>query len=274
MDVAFTSIEPAGVSVLFGNGDGTFQPAQFYVAGELLWSLEAGDFNGDGLPHIVLSDRTFGAITLLNTGVAAFSPTSPLVFSAQLIGAKSAPRMVALKNNGTISLTIRSIHASGEFQVSDTCGSSVPAGATCKVSVVFEPKSAGIHTGQIAFVDAASDKPQLIELSGSGTVAKVSPSTLDFASQKIGSKSAPQSVAVTNKGSTSISFESINLAGANAGDFSESNSCTGRSLPPGNACAVNVVFMPKKAGVRTALLYLNLQGTVSPQPVTLSGTGN
>jgi hypothetical protein len=55
--------EPGSVSVLLGNGDGTFQPQVTYAVGSFGSSIAAGDFNGDG--HLDL------AVVGIAEGVAA-----------------------------------------------------------------------------------------------------------------------------------------------------------------------------------------------------------
>jgi FG-GAP-like repeat/FG-GAP repeat len=57
-------------SVLLGNGDGTFQPAQTYPAGRGSVAVAVGDFNGDGLLDLAIanhgSDTGYqGSVTLL-----------------------------------------------------------------------------------------------------------------------------------------------------------------------------------------------------------------
>jgi hypothetical protein len=42
----------------------------------------------------------------------------------------------------------------------------------------------------------------------------------------------------------------------------------------GGTCKVSVTFAPTRAGSRAADLMIDAQGTVSPAPVGLSGTGN
>ena len=72
-----------GLSVLLGNGDGTFQAAVNYNSGATFGNnMVAGDFNGDKAPDLALV--TAGGITvLLNTrGAAALltSSKNPLLF--------------------------------------------------------------------------------------------------------------------------------------------------------------------------------------------------
>jgi hypothetical protein len=159
-----------GVSVLKGNGDGTFQPPDFYPAGKQGTSVAAGDFNGDGKPDLVLVDDAGDTvITLLNTGVASFSPTTPLNFKKQKHGTTSSPQTVTLTNTGKTELKISSMKASTQFGVTSTCGSSVAPGADCAISVTFSPKTQGAKSGTVTINDSASSKPQVIELSGTGT---------------------------------------------------------------------------------------------------------
>jgi hypothetical protein len=46
----------AGVSILLGKGDGTFQAAVLYRAGIAPGGVAAGDFNGDGIPDLAVAD--------------------------------------------------------------------------------------------------------------------------------------------------------------------------------------------------------------------------
>ena len=64
------------VSVLLGNGDGTFQAAQSYAAGADPVSVAVGDFNGDGRPDVVVvnyADQGTVSI-LLGNGDGTFQP--------------------------------------------------------------------------------------------------------------------------------------------------------------------------------------------------------
>jgi hypothetical protein len=160
----------AGVSFLKGNGDGTFQRARFFPAGnEQAAMVAAGDVNGDHMPDLIVADFIDEqVITLLNTGVVHFSPTTPIQFPVQKVGTTSAARHVTLTNTGTISLKISSMTANGPFAVRSTCGTSIAAGATCQLGVTFTPTVHGNARGAVSLIDSASSKPQVVMLEGIG----------------------------------------------------------------------------------------------------------
>src|SRR5437773_2015232 len=66
LDLATANYGSNNVSVLLGNGDGTFQPAQsFPTAGMNPVTVAVGDFNGDGRPDLAVTNganTTSGAV--------------------------------------------------------------------------------------------------------------------------------------------------------------------------------------------------------------------
>jgi hypothetical protein len=92
----FTS---GSVSVLMGNGDGTFQPATLYDSGaELAYSVAIADVNGDGKPDLVVgescdgSDCTKGGVgVFIGNGDGTFQPVVIYALkSAAFYGARVA----------------------------------------------------------------------------------------------------------------------------------------------------------------------------------------
>jgi hypothetical protein len=63
------------VSILIGNGDGTFQPRVDYLVGVNPFWIAVGDVNGDGAPDILTADSNqMGVSVLLNQGNGTFGP--------------------------------------------------------------------------------------------------------------------------------------------------------------------------------------------------------
>jgi hypothetical protein len=54
-----------GVSILLGNGDGTFESAANYNSGGSPESLAVGDFNGDGKPDLAVVDLSGGIVAIM-----------------------------------------------------------------------------------------------------------------------------------------------------------------------------------------------------------------
>ncbi len=100
----------------------------------------------------------------------------------------------------------------------------------------------------------------------------LSSTSLEFANQDVGVRSAPQSATLTNAGNASLTIASIEVAGSDAADFTLTNNC-GSSLAPGDQCTLTVAFKPGSAGARTASISFADNAADSPQKVSLSGTG-
>jgi hypothetical protein len=222
-----------------------------------------------------MANPDYGTASMLNTGNVSFSPTTaPLTFPTQLFNTKSTPQTVTLTNAGKTTIAFKSIKSSEPFQMVDNCSHALAVGEKCAISVTFSAKSQGNYTGLVTILDSASSKPQFVALSGASTVAKVSPSSLNFGDEKVGSKSGPQTIIATNKSNASMKFAEIYFGGADENDFSETTNCLAVPILPGANCTVSVTFDPRKSGQRSAQIYLVLaSGYVSPAPVALSGIG-
>lgn len=97
-----------------------------------------------------------------------------------------------------------------------------------------------------------------------------SPASIDFGSHVQGSTSAPQSIQLTNNGSSSITITDVSISGIHPGDFSHSFSGT-VSLGAGASSSFDVTFSPVIWGHRVANLVITHTGPNSPLLISLSG---
>ena len=212
---------------------------------------------------------------LVSVPSAILSPTS-LSFSTQAIGTTSAAQTVTLKNSSTTTLTIGRITITGtnagDFPQTHTCGSSLAAGGSCTISVTFGPTASGTRTAALSVTDNAAGSPQKVSLTGIGTTAKLSPTSLNFGTVDIGTRSLAKTVSLTNGGRTTLTISAIGITGTNAGDFAQTHTC-GSSLAAGASCSISVTFRPTASGSRTASLTVSDNAAGSPQQAALSGAG-
>jgi hypothetical protein len=97
----------------------------------------------------------------------------------------------------------------------------------------------------------------------------LSAASVTFASQQVGTASAPVNVVVTNSGTADPHVASATLAGASPADF---QGCA-LAVSPGASCTLQVSFAPTSGGAKTAQIRLIDDAPTSPQTVNLSGTG-
>jgi hypothetical protein len=80
-------------------------------------------------------------------------------------------------------------------------------------------------------------------------------------------------VTLSNPGNAALAISSISVGGANANNFTQSNTC-GASLAAGASCTITVTFAPTAAGGLSATLSVTDAAAGSPQSVALNGTGS
>jgi FG-GAP-like repeat/Abnormal spindle-like microcephaly-assoc'd, ASPM-SPD-2-Hydin len=276
LDLAVPNGPANRVSILLGNGDGTFQDPLSFATGQQPQQVIVGDFNGDGRLDLVAADNSSSAVSvLLQDGTVALWPPS-LNFGVQVVRTRSAAQKVVLTNLGSKTLNISSISITGadagDFGKGNNCPSSLPPKAHCTISVTFKPTKLGPRTAAVTIADNAAGSPQSVPLSGigvdSGPNATLSTHSLTFATQLLGTTSPAQPVTLTNWGSEALDITSI----VASGDYSEQDNC-GSSLPPGGHCTISVAFAPTQRGHRTGTVSITDNAPQSPQKVHLTGAG-
>jgi hypothetical protein len=95
------------------------------------------------------------------------SPTS-LTFASQAVNTSSSPQTVTVTNTGSAAASVSGITTTGDFSQTNTCGTSIAAGASCTVSVTFKPTASGSRTGNLTITSSAVNSPTTVALSGTG----------------------------------------------------------------------------------------------------------
>jgi hypothetical protein len=262
--------------ILLGNGDGSFQlPIALSIQGFTYGSAFAvGDFNNDGKMDFVGSSALYlqGQFT-----IATVVPSS-LSFGSQTVGTTSASQTVTLSNTGALTLTLSPVSVSGtnasEFPETNTCPASLAPAGVCQIKVTFAPTAAGTQSATLNLPNNGIGT-HAVPLGGSGDTTPptiiLSATALNFGALSVGTTTS-QEVLLTNPGPGTVTTPVNSLSGANASDFSESNTCNSELLS-GASCTVTVKFTPAAMGSRSATLKISDNAAGSPQNVSLTGSG-
>ena len=249
----------------------SFKPT---AAGTRTASVSIAD-NATGSPQSVALSGTGAAAT----PTVSLAPTD-LTFASQTVGTTSSAQDITVNNTGTADLSITGLTIAGtnagDYSQSNNCGSNLKVGAFCNISVAFKPIATGTRTASVSIADNASGSPQAVAMSGTAVAATpavtLSPTSLTFASQTVGASGTAQSITLTNSGTETLSSIAISITGADASDYSQTNTC-GTSVAASANCTISVTFKPTAAGTRTASVSIADNASTSPQTVVLSGTG-
>ena len=156
----------------------------------------------------------------------------------------------------------------GDFAVSaNTCGATLPAQTACTLSITFGPTGSGPRTGVLTVNSGNISQTAL--LSGTGIAPAtdaLSPASLTFSAQQVGTVSGTQAVTLTNSGDATLAGVAVSVTGP----FTVTNNC-GATLSGHASCGIAVAYLPTSVGPQSGVLTV----TDAPrtQTVALSGTG-
>ncbi len=205
------------------------------------------------------------------TGALTVTPAF-VTFPDTVSGGTSATRGVIVTNSGNGPLSIATAAVSGDFNVAGNCaGMTLAAGYSCTLNLTFSPVATGARQGVLTVSGTgAGPVSATVALSGNGTGAfsvVLTPASLDFGTQLLGTTSAVRNITISNTGTLPGPLGAITVSG----DFTLAANTCGNSLPPQTGCTVSVAFAPTASGVRNGVLTVT--DGAGTQTATLTGAG-
>ena len=263
VDLAFP-----GMGVTLGNGDGTFQTPIYYPVPYYGSALVAADVNGDGKLDLISN----GLSVLLGNGDGTFTSAGGVNLGLQ-------PQGISIGDfNGDGVLDIAT-WSNGSNNTNQTLMILLGSGnGTFGAPLSFPiAKSSGSGYPDLGMADFNGDGKLDLVIPGSTSTAlllqntvSLTPNSLAFGNQSTGTSSAPQTLTLSNIGTSTLRVGTISFTGDRG--FSETDNCSG-GVAAGSSCAIAVVFSPVTGGAKTASISVSYQGLGTPATATLTGTG-
>jgi hypothetical protein len=277
-----------GITVFFGHGDGTFAVGPFYEVGGGRFigatGMAVGDINRDGFPDVV-----FGVLDAFMPGCGDCGSLLVLVGNSggtfQYGGGTSLGGNVPL-DVGTQPAVIADFDLDGNADF-------VSLGDRNNISFSKGNGDATFHAPEHFFINFPASALAVADFDGngspdvamaggktisvlyntlSGPAAIASPSMVAFPTEDLGQKSPVQTMTLNNTGSKALNITGLEIAGAQSGDYSQTNTC-GSGLSTGAACTISATFTAQGYGVRTAVVRITDNAFDSPQTIRLTGKG-
>jgi hypothetical protein len=223
------------------------------------------------------SAKTWGSrianFAIPSCGKPTLSPGA-LTFTGEPVGTPAPSQVLTLINSQNVALNITNITFGGansaDFGQTNNCGSSVPAGQTCAITVTFTPGGVGTRTASLSVNDDASNTPQTATLTGTGLQpVTLSASSVNFGNVLIGSKTTAAPVTLNNNQGVPLTNINISISGSTA--YSQVNTC-GSSIPANGQCTITVSIDPTTTGVINGTVNITDSASNSPQSISLTAT--
>ncbi|MBA3451585.1 MAG: choice-of-anchor D domain-containing protein, partial [Deltaproteobacteria bacterium] len=164
--------------------------------------------------------------------------------------------------------------AAADFTPTNGC-TTLAGGGTCVVTVTFRPSSAGVKNANLV-VSGSPGGSAMATLIGTGQTPgtlTITPSSLAFGNQVVGTPTASQTFTVMNTGTVATTALTVTKAGTDPADFVKgADTCNGATLAGGASCTVAVTFNPTSAGGKAASFVISAAtgGSVNG---SVTGTG-
>jgi hypothetical protein len=169
-----------------------------------------------------------------------------------------------------------------QFRVTGgTCSAgftSLPWGATCTITVAFNPSSVGSKSAALAVDTNKGEVLTILTGIGTAPAGSLSPSYSAFGSRIVSAGPTPAvtfTLASNSSADLTIPANGINLTGADSGQFQITGgtcAAASTSLAQDQSCTVTVAFDPSSPGSKVAALEIQTNDGTKTAAITGTGT--
>jgi hypothetical protein len=234
--------------------------SKFAASGARIYSTCVGGSGADYGAGIAL-DTAGNAYVTGYTNSNDF-PTTGVPFQANYGGGNSDAFVFKLDSTATSLVYSSYLGGSnseeGKAIAVDVNGNAYVAGQTCSTDF---PTKRPLQESSAGNCDAFVAKVLV------GPDIAISPATLSFTVQTVGTTSTAQTITVTSNGDSPLTISGVAING----EFAKTDNCSGGTLAVGATCTIDVTFSPTTPGPKSGTVTITDNALGSPHTVPLSG---
>jgi hypothetical protein len=233
---------------------------------------------------LALACLLFASAAVAQAGYCLSKDT--LLFGNQFVDSVSS-QSVTVSNCGSQPWTFTNVAidpATGPaWQVTRDCttGMTLAPGASCSVTVIFDPMTTGQTSGGLWLSNTTGATDDLLVFYGRGIDSRAgtaslsfAPPALDFGAQQIGTQSGDLTVTLVNDGPANLTPSAYVINGTAAYDYNAVGNCPrGKPLAPGASCTWTFFFIPASLGDRPANLVVDAPELADLAILPIDGIG-
>ncbi len=228
-------------------------------------------------PAIPVGELPVGVATAPDS-VAAYV-TNQLSSSVSVLAPQPSPPRDVTATAGDAEVTASWLPPTdtGGRPITEYIATASPGGKACTTNGATSCTIAGLTNGTAYSVTvtatngigATSTSAPSEAVTPTRAVLGISPTTVDFANQTVGTRSDASNLTVTNTGQQPVTIDRVSLS---SGDFELTpGACASATLTAGQSCQASVEFTPTSAGSKSATV--TVASNADPVRVTLTGIG-
>jgi hypothetical protein len=211
-------------------------------------------------------------VSLYGTGrILSDLAASPLPVQIYATVGRPASGTATLTNTSTAAMTLTRFTVSGGFTQSNNCNGNLAAGASCTLTVKFNPTNAGTLGGTVAITHSGVGSPQIVPIVGSArTLFFLDPASVSYGQLPVGT-SLLGYLGMANMSNSNVTVQSITVQGT---DFKlTKNGCPSVFIPYWGCGDVEITFTPTAIGLRTGTATVKVSNSTTPLIGALLGMG-
>jgi len=246
--------------------NGSSRSTYFVDDTQLDVDLNPSDTNSPGAAMVTVRNPDGGLSNQITVPIRSYPQVtlpSPFSFAPQIVNTSSAIQNGTVTNSGSDQVNL-SFSVASPFAVTSNCPSALNAGASCTLSVGFNPAAPGTYNSSIIVSGDMTGNITLTGVAGFATpTLGVSPARVTFPAGSPESEPTV-SVLITNSG---VSTVTVNQVSIDSNDFSEIY-YGGPTLFPGQTGLISVMFQPTATGTRSGNLLIDSSAGTLKVPLT------